>query len=196
MATPALRVDAQRNVERVLDAAIRVLGDDPAASIEQVAAASGVHRSTVYRRFPTRDVLLRALVAQAAQEGTALVAAAAAREPGESTLRTLCEEMLAFGERYAFLQNHDMGPHFGRDPLGLIKLFRCHQRAGVLRADLSATWLVNAFSALTVTLVARGRNRSGGLDGAATLLAETFLNGSQAGPSTLKPKEFDDNAGN
>lgn len=183
MAPTTLRVDARRNIERVLDAAIHVLGDDPNATIEQVAAASGVHRSTVYRRFPTRDELLRALVQQAAEEGTALVAAAAEREPGESALRSLCAGMMAFGERYAFLQNHDASD-FGRDPLGLIKLFRAYQRAGVLRADVSATWLVTAFSALTVTLVVGMRKRPGRAGESAYLLAETFLNGARSASAT------------
>jgi hypothetical protein len=92
--------------------------------------------------------------------------------------------MLAFGERYAFLQNHEPEPRFGRDPLGLIALFRSHQRAGVLREDLSTKWLVHAFSALTVTLVARARNRPDQTHGSADLLAETFLNGARNQPST------------
>jgi AcrR family transcriptional regulator len=180
MTVPFLRVDARRNVERVLETAVRVLGDDPSASVEQVAAACGLHRSTVYRRFPTRDELLHAVVEQAIGEGTAIVASAAERKPSEATLRTFCEDMMVFGERYAFLQTHARVVPSRRDAMGLIKLIRCHQRAGILRSDLSAAWLARAFTALNLTLVEGARDRPDSTRQAAGLLADTFLGGALA----------------
>ena len=47
--------------ERMLDAAIRVLGEHPEASMQEVATASGVGRATLYRYFSTRDDLVRAI---------------------------------------------------------------------------------------------------------------------------------------
>ena len=47
--------------ERMLDAAIRVLGERPEASMQEVATASGVGRATLYRYFSTRDDLVRAI---------------------------------------------------------------------------------------------------------------------------------------
>lgn len=56
------RADARRNHERVLAAAVEVfteLGLD--ATIPQVAARAGVGKATVYRSYPTKADLVRAL---------------------------------------------------------------------------------------------------------------------------------------
>jgi AcrR family transcriptional regulator len=57
-----LRADAQRNHERVLDAAREVFNmGGVGASLEAVARRAGVGIGTVYRHFPTRDALLEAV---------------------------------------------------------------------------------------------------------------------------------------
>ncbi|MFD6177741.1 MULTISPECIES: TetR/AcrR family transcriptional regulator [unclassified Isoptericola] len=63
-----LRADAERSVRAILEAAERVLVDDPAASLEQIAAAAGVARTTVHRRFASRQALIEALTASAVQQ--------------------------------------------------------------------------------------------------------------------------------
>ena len=55
------RADALRNRERILDAAERMLERSPSATLADIAAAAGVARSTLHRRFPNRDALLAAL---------------------------------------------------------------------------------------------------------------------------------------
>ncbi|WP_239070896.1 MULTISPECIES: TetR/AcrR family transcriptional regulator [unclassified Streptomyces] len=58
-ATP-LRVDAQRNLEHVLRAAREVFGElGYGAPMEDVARRARVGVGTVYRRFPSKDVLVR-----------------------------------------------------------------------------------------------------------------------------------------
>jgi serine phosphatase RsbU (regulator of sigma subunit) len=59
--TDLRRADAVRNRERVLDAAERMLARSSAVSLADIAAAAGVSRSTLHRRFPSRDHLLAAL---------------------------------------------------------------------------------------------------------------------------------------
>jgi AcrR family transcriptional regulator len=59
----SLRVDAARNVERIVDAAQVVFSaSGRGASMDDVAAAAGVGVATVYRRFPTKRDLLRAVL--------------------------------------------------------------------------------------------------------------------------------------
>jgi serine phosphatase RsbU (regulator of sigma subunit) len=55
------RADALRNRERILDAAERMFERSPSATLSDIAAAAGVARSTLHRRFPSRDDLLAAL---------------------------------------------------------------------------------------------------------------------------------------
>ena len=56
------RADARRNHERVLDAAVEVFTEHGLdATMPQVAARAGVGKATVYRSFPTKADLVRAL---------------------------------------------------------------------------------------------------------------------------------------
>jgi serine phosphatase RsbU (regulator of sigma subunit) len=55
------RADALRNRERILDAAERMLARRPSATMADIAAAAGVSRSTLHRRFQNREHLVAAL---------------------------------------------------------------------------------------------------------------------------------------
>ena len=59
--TDLRRADALRNRERILDAAERMLERSASATLADIAAAAGVARSTLHRRFSNRDALLAAL---------------------------------------------------------------------------------------------------------------------------------------
>jgi serine phosphatase RsbU (regulator of sigma subunit) len=59
--TDPRRADALRNRERMLDAAERLLEQSPSATLADIAAAAGVARSTLHRRFANRDDLIAAL---------------------------------------------------------------------------------------------------------------------------------------
>jgi AcrR family transcriptional regulator len=71
--TRPLRADAQRNRDKIVAASRRAfseLGLD--AQMEDVARRAGVGVGTVYRHFPTKDALVRALVAHQMEAMTAV----------------------------------------------------------------------------------------------------------------------------
>ena len=55
-ARPALRADAQRNRERILQAASEALLESGDASLNSIAKKASVGIGTLYRHFPTREV--------------------------------------------------------------------------------------------------------------------------------------------
>jgi AcrR family transcriptional regulator len=87
MAAPRpLRADAERNRRRILDAARDVFARRGLeAGVDEVARVAGVGVGTLYRRFPTKDELLLAVVedltATVAEE---IEASAADDDPGEA----------------------------------------------------------------------------------------------------------------
>lgn len=72
----ALRADAERNRQRLLDAAAELFAERGLdVSLQEIAERAGVGVATAYRRFPDRDVLLDELFDQRVE-----VLVAAARE--------------------------------------------------------------------------------------------------------------------
>jgi AcrR family transcriptional regulator len=70
-----LRADAQRNHDRVLDAAAACFGEQgPECSVDEIARRAGVGHGTVFRRFPTKESLLREVVLRRLRELTLLAA--------------------------------------------------------------------------------------------------------------------------
>ncbi|MFE9630104.1 TetR/AcrR family transcriptional regulator [Streptomyces sp. NPDC006463] len=56
-----LRADAQRNRDKILAAAVRVFTEEGLdAHFERIAREAGVGTGTLYRNFPTREVLIEA----------------------------------------------------------------------------------------------------------------------------------------
>jgi AcrR family transcriptional regulator len=80
------RAEAARNDARILAAAREVFVDDPSAPIAAVARRAGVGIGALYRRYPSKDDLLRALCADGLRRYTEAAEAALAdrRDPWES----------------------------------------------------------------------------------------------------------------
>src|SRR5918912_4352335 len=86
-----LRADAARNRARVLDAARGAFAESGlGVGVEEIARRAGVGKGTLYRRFPTKEALVRAIFDDILAEYERL-AAAAAEEPdaGEAFARFL-----------------------------------------------------------------------------------------------------------
>ncbi|GLY72948.1 TetR/AcrR family transcriptional regulator [Actinoallomurus iriomotensis] len=65
VAAPAGRADARRNREVVLRTAMRVFAEEGLeASLGRIAQRAGVGAGTVYRHFPSKEILLEAVLAE------------------------------------------------------------------------------------------------------------------------------------
>jgi AcrR family transcriptional regulator len=136
-----LRADARRNLERVLDAAASVFAaSGPDASIDEIAHRAGVGHGTVFRRFPTKDDLMYAVVERhVAQMRRLAEQALAAGDPGEAFF-DFVQEVAELNMRTPGL--HRCVVHCGDKPGAaeleklVGKIVSRAQRAGAVRADV------------------------------------------------------------
>src|SRR6478735_4764159 len=92
----ALRADAQRNIERLLDAARAAIAKDgPDASLDDIARRAGVGSGTLYRHFPTRQALLEAAYLDRLEALAARADELAARLPAGEALVEWLNELCA-----------------------------------------------------------------------------------------------------
>jgi len=149
------RADAVRNADAIVEAASRVLADDPSASVQDVAAACGLHRATVHRHFASRDELIHAVRVQAFRETRSKVedlADDASLDPLVA-LERIALALFEVGDRYRIYRFTTLlGPGIDaerddiRTPMGAV--IKRAQKAGELRKDITAQLHVAAFGGL------------------------------------------------
>jgi AcrR family transcriptional regulator len=150
--TSGPRAEARRYV---LCAAARALAEDPQASIQDIAVASGVGRATVYRWFACREQLIEAIHAEVAAQADEIVLSRLAEGgPALERLLRVSRDIIALGDTYRFLAAQGETRKARRSGAATEAL-EAHiaraQRAGELRADLPAEWLSATFSGLLAT---------------------------------------------
>ena len=153
-----LRADARRNQERILVAAREVFAERGInAPMATVARRAGVGVATLYRRFPTRDALVRAAFTQQMETCTrAFTEALADPDPWRGFRRlieTICELQRAergFPAAFTAAFPAEAAAHTQartRADRGLATLVRRAQAAGALRADFHPSDLAVVFQA-------------------------------------------------
>jgi AcrR family transcriptional regulator len=94
--TTALRADAQRNLTRVLDAAREVFAEQGIdVPVTEIADRAGVGVGTIFRRFPTKDDLLLAVVEDRTAQLIAAADAALVQPDAGAALRRFMETAAA-----------------------------------------------------------------------------------------------------
>jgi AcrR family transcriptional regulator len=101
----APRKDAQRNRQRILQAAREIVAERGiAAKMEDVAARAGVGIGTLYRFVPTKEALFSGILREEAERLAGLAERALALPPGESAFHTWMAEAAAWqGSNRAFI---------------------------------------------------------------------------------------------
>ncbi len=147
------RSDAQRSIDAIVGGARALLGQRPEASMEEIAAAAGLTRQTVYAHFPSRDVLVAAVINAERTEGLAAVDAARLDSlPPLDALRRFLDISWQIVDRCPLVLDPALartpGPD-GGDPHGpvvalLERIIRRGQRSGEFDRALHVGWLAAA----------------------------------------------------
>ena len=155
----SVRADAQRNLESLLQAALAVFEESGIdAPVREIAAKAGVGVATLYRHFPERSDLIKAVVRQevdACAEAAVLIASE--NEPGEAlaawlqrlvdlikTKRGLAAALHSGNPAYQSLPDHFLS----RLTPALKNLLDAARAAGAIRTSVEAGELLLAAARL------------------------------------------------
>jgi AcrR family transcriptional regulator len=151
------RGDAERNVERILDAAIDLLAVQPTASMAEVARASGLVRATVYGHFPSREALVDAITDRAVADARSAFDYARLDEgPAAAAVARLAEAAWSVASRYMIVSEatlRTLGVARFRARREVLRtevrsLVSRGRAAGEFRDDGSLEWTAQVFDSL------------------------------------------------
>lgn len=165
----------------MIDASLELLAEHPNATMGAIAELSGLGRTTLYRHFPSRDDLVRALFERVVTEAVETTAKVAAREaPAAEILRDLGSSIVSIGQRFQFLEGlRSVGDVVIEESVAdpdqpLRTYFTKAQQRGEIRDDVPVQWILTSMN--TLAMGAMSELRAGRLDekAAGLLLGETL----------------------
>lgn len=175
--------------DQILDAAASVLSKRPDATLQTIAAAAGVSRTTIFNKFPTRDDLLQALAKDTLDRIGDVMARVpdGAVEDVSAVMSEVTAGLMPLGPRTLFLrvvpgQGNELDTHWERAVTPLAVYVHKVQAQGMVRADQPARWLVASYVGLLFAAwdeIAEGET---GRAQAARLVVQTWLAGCQFAP--------------
>ncbi|GAA1893831.1 TetR/AcrR family transcriptional regulator [Asanoa iriomotensis] len=147
-----MRADAARNRARILAAAEAVFAERGAAgSTEEVASRAGVAVGTVFRHFPTKDDLLRAVMKDLLDRLHAQVDALTAADPGAALFRFFEHLVAQAAAKRAVVELLGLAVD---EPLrgftdAVAGLLAAGQRAGTVRAEVGTAETMALLTSIT-----------------------------------------------
>lgn len=173
--------------EQILDAAAAVLSQRPDATLQTIAIAAGVSRTTIFHKFPTRDALLDALGADALQRIGTVMACVPEGEPGDvaAVMGQVTRGLMPLQPRTAFLRvipvrGSDLDSYWKQAVTPLAIYVATAQSVGRLRSDQPARWLVASYVGLLFAAWDEMAEGELGSAQAARLVVETWLSGASS----------------
>ena len=151
------RSDAERNRRLVIETGVELLSRNPELSMQELADASGVGRTTLYRHFPNRESLLEAVIAEIVGGAREEIAAAVAEADPELAIRSLSAASIDLALRFGrlFAARDGASPTyeaFKEDETSpALRFLEAARKRGEIRVDLPVGWLRSVIQAVTFT---------------------------------------------
>jgi TetR/AcrR family transcriptional repressor of mexCD-oprJ operon len=174
-----------RTAAAMLDAAAHVFSEQgTAANLSDVATAAGVSRATLYRYYPNREALLRALGAHALNElANRLNDAGLERAAVKEAIERLARALVAVGDRYSVLASDQCPPDEAEAERLVIAPMRAVFERGIasghLRQDLPADVLRTLFQGTILAAIKLTQRHQLGAEEASAAAAAVFLDGAR-----------------
>ncbi|MFD2080784.1 DNA-binding transcriptional regulator, AcrR family [Actinopolymorpha cephalotaxi] len=157
-----LRADAQRNRDRILAAAVRVFTEEGLdAHFERIAREAGVGTGTLYRNFPTREILIEAAYRNEVARLCDAVPDLLATMPPREALRAWMGRFIDYATaKLGMADALRAVVASGADPYGhsrdliqtaLSTLMEAGAAAGALRSDIHPTDMFAALAGIALT---------------------------------------------
>ncbi|QDZ15495.1 TetR/AcrR family transcriptional regulator [Humibacter ginsenosidimutans] len=177
-----------RTSSAIIDSAATILAErGDAASMDDIAAAAGIGRATLYRYFASRDELLNAMGAASVQELAARIEQAHLDAvPVDEGIARLVRAILATGHKYVAM-NADSARYSAAYPdfdtrvtEPMRALFRRGIAEGSLRSDLPFELQIDLLSGLVKAALDGTTSGRSGVEETAAAVASVFLEGAGA----------------
>lgn len=147
-----LRADAQRNYDKLLQAAATLFNANRSPTLEHIAKRAGVGIGTLYRHFPTKKLLLEAVYAQKltsiTDKASKLMQAPTPDQALAEWLRTIVTYSATYGGFSDFIALSIKDKNSPLITTGA-ELLNKAQAAGSVRNDLTITELLHLIHAIT-----------------------------------------------
>ena len=176
------RIDARRNRQAVIEAAMEVLPADPSASMATIAERSGLGRTTVYRHFPARGDLVLALFEHLVDEARETTSEVIERGGStRETMQALGPAIIAIADRYRFLaefvdQGQEVIAESTVDPNQPTRHFvEAAQRRGDIDPAMPVQWILTSINTLATGASAEMRAGRLSMQEAGELLGRTMV---------------------
>jgi len=152
--------------EAILTTAAQVLAKRPDATLQSIAHAAGISRTTIFNRFPTRDALLEALGVDALQR--------------MGQVLDVTKGLISLGAHAQFLygspgQSGGLDSHWEEAFGPLAYYFFRAQSAARLRKDQPLRWLVASYIGLLIAAWDEVEAGELGSAKAARLIVDTWM---------------------
>ena len=150
------RADARRNRAAIVEAAIRCLGQNPTASLNDIAEQAGVGRVTLYAHFGSREELVREVVEQVlTTSNDSLGSVDLTGDPSEAMERLL-ETSWKVTHQYgglivaaeAVLPPAEMRDAHEKPAERVRSLLQRGRRSGAFRTDMPIAWQIDTIQAV------------------------------------------------